>query len=79
MPLVEVFLYRDFTFINGILIQQPRRDIQCFLDKEGGFLSLFMKREKKGRCFFTYGSKTVCTKISRITKKHITLKKYANS
>jgi hypothetical protein len=32
-----------------------------------------MKREKKGRCFFASGSKTVCTKVSRITKKYITL------
>jgi hypothetical protein len=40
--------------------------------KKGDFFS--MKREKKGMCFFAYGSKTVCTKISRITKKHITLK-----
>jgi hypothetical protein len=31
-----------------------------------------MKREKKGRCFFVCGSKTVCTKISRSIKKYIT-------
>jgi hypothetical protein len=35
-------------------------------------ISFFMKREKKGRCFFTYGSKTVHTKISRLIKKYIT-------
>jgi hypothetical protein len=34
----------------------------------------FMKHEKKGRCFFAKGSKMVCTQISCITKKYITLK-----
>jgi hypothetical protein len=33
----------------------------------------FVKHEKKGRCFFAEGSKTVFTQISCITKKHITL------
>jgi hypothetical protein len=37
--------------------------------KKGDF---FLKREKKGRCFFAAGSKTVCTKVSRITKVYIT-------
>jgi hypothetical protein len=37
--------------------------------KKGDF---FLMREKKGRCFFAAGSKTVCTKVSRITKKYIT-------
>jgi hypothetical protein len=32
-----------------------------------------MKHEKKGRCFFASGSKTVCMKVSCITKKYITL------
>jgi hypothetical protein len=40
--------------------------------KERGFLFFFMKREKKGRCFFACGSKMVRTKISRLTKKYIT-------
>jgi hypothetical protein len=31
-----------------------------------------MKDEKKGRCFFTSSSKTVCTEVSCITKKYIT-------
>ena len=66
MPLAEVFLYRECTFVNGILIQQPRRHIQCCLGKEGEFLSLFMKRE------------TVCMKISCITKNilHKKISKY---
>jgi hypothetical protein len=34
---------------------------------------LFAKHEKKGRCFFAEGSKMVCTQISCITKKYITL------
>jgi hypothetical protein len=32
----------------------------------------FMKREKKGRCFFAFSSKIVRTIISRYTKKYIT-------
>jgi hypothetical protein len=35
-------------------------------------ISFFMKREKKGRCFFARGSKTIHTKVSRLTKKYIT-------
>jgi hypothetical protein len=35
---------------------------------------LFVKHEKKGRCFFAEGSKMVCTQISCITKKYITYK-----
>jgi hypothetical protein len=31
-----------------------------------------VKDEKKGRCFFTGSSKTVCTEVSCITKKYIT-------
>jgi hypothetical protein len=31
-----------------------------------------MKHGKKGRCFFTSGSKTVCMEVSCITKKYIT-------
>jgi hypothetical protein len=52
MPWAEVFLYRVCTFDNGILMQHPWRDLQSCFSKEGGFISLFMKREKKGRCFF---------------------------
>jgi hypothetical protein len=36
----------------------------CFLTKHGYFheawIFFFMKHEKKGRCFFAEGSKTVC-------------------
>jgi hypothetical protein len=39
------------------------------LAKKGDF---FLKREKKGRCFFATISKTVCTKVPRFTKKYIT-------
>jgi hypothetical protein len=34
--------------------------------------SFFTKHEKKERCFFAEGSKTVCVQISRIVKKYIT-------
>jgi hypothetical protein len=33
-------------------MQYQRQEIQSRFGKEGGFLSFFMKREKKGRCFF---------------------------
>jgi hypothetical protein len=36
--------------------------------KEGNF---FLKREKKGRCFFAVGSKMVCMKVPRFIKKYI--------
>jgi hypothetical protein len=35
--------------------------------------ALFTKHEKKGRCFFTEGSKTVCVQISCIVKRYITI------
>jgi hypothetical protein len=35
--------------------------------------SFFTKHENKGRCFFAKGSKMVCTQISCIVKKYITL------
>jgi hypothetical protein len=63
MPSAEVFLYKVCAFTNGIHMQHPQRDIQSCFGKEGGFLSFFMKHEKKGRCFFACGSKTVRTKV----------------
>jgi hypothetical protein len=71
MPLAEMFLYRDGIFTNTITKHQPWQDIQYCLGKERG-ISFFVKREKKGRCFFVSSSKMVRTKISRITKKYIT-------
>jgi hypothetical protein len=49
-----------FYFGNGIL--QDLRQKRDF----------FMKREKKGRCFFAFGSKMVRMIISHYTKKYIT-------
>jgi hypothetical protein len=72
VPLAEVFLYKVCAFANGIHMQHSRQDIQSCFSKEGGFLSFFMKREKKGRCFFACSSKTVRAKVSRLTKKYIT-------
>jgi hypothetical protein len=57
MLLTEVLSYGVYTFDNGILMQHLRRELQSRFGKEGGFLSFFIKREKKGRCFFAYGSK----------------------
>jgi hypothetical protein len=36
-------------------------------------VSFFTKHEKKGRCFFAEGSKTVCVQISCIVNKYITV------
>ena len=43
------------------------------IDSIMGEFLFFVKHEKKGRCFFANGSKTVHTKVSCITKKYITL------
>jgi hypothetical protein len=72
MLLTEVLSYWVYTFDNCILIQHLRRELQSRFAKEVGFLSLFMKREKMGRCFSPTSPKTVSTKISRLTKKYIT-------
>jgi hypothetical protein len=72
MLLTEVLPFRVYTFDNGILMQHLWRELQRRFGKEGGFLSFFMKREKKGRCFSPTTQKMVCTKISRLTKKYIT-------
>jgi hypothetical protein len=50
MPSADIFLHRDGTFVNSITIQQPQNDIQYRLGRRG--ISFFVKREKKGRCFF---------------------------
>src|SRR5688572_28283351 len=69
MLVTEVVLYGVYVFDNGILMQCLRQELHSCFHKEGGF---FLKHERKGRCFFATGSKTVCTKVSRITKKYIT-------
>ena len=69
MLVTEVLSYGVYVFDNGILMQCLQQELHSCFDKEGGF---FLKHEKKGRCFFAIGSKTVCTKIPRITKKYIT-------
>jgi hypothetical protein len=55
MPLTEMLLYRVYTFDNSILMQHLRQGLQSIFGKEGGFFSFFMKREKKGMCFFAFG------------------------
>jgi hypothetical protein len=60
VPSSIVLLYNNHDMIFNIVLAKKRN-------------SFFVKREKKGRCFFASGSKTVCTKVSRITKKYITL------
>jgi hypothetical protein len=72
VPLVEVF-YTRFALSPTVFICNIHDEIlkSCF-GKEGGFLSFFMKREKKGKCFFAYGSKTVHTEVLDLTKKYVT-------
>jgi hypothetical protein len=57
MPSADIFLHRKRIFVGS--------DVRRIL--------FFVKHEKKGRCFFANSSKTVCTKVSCITKKYITL------
>jgi hypothetical protein len=62
------------TFDNYNLIRKIFVDnniIQQFCYRRALF---FTKHENKGRCFFAKGSKMVCTQISCIAKKYITLK-----
>jgi hypothetical protein len=72
MP-VTVLSYKVCAFDNDIPTQTSTASIKYHIvasAKKGDF---FLKREKKGRCFFVTGSKTVCTKVPRFTKKYITL------
>jgi hypothetical protein len=84
MPLTAVFLCEIYAFGSGILMQDlflqqwysyarstaKCSSLICRFGRKGDLL--FMKHEKKGRCFFACGSKTVRTKISCSTKKYIT-------
>ena len=54
---VDISLYTKIIFVSS--------DIKRIF--------FFAKHEKKGRCFFANGSKTVRTKVSCVTKKYITL------
>jgi hypothetical protein len=71
MP-VSVLSCEVCTFNNVIFTQMSTTRIKHHTiasAKKGDF---FLKHEKKGRCFFTASSKTVCTKVPRFTKKYIT-------
>jgi hypothetical protein len=57
MPSIDISSYTKLIFVSS----EIRR------------IFFFAKHEKKGRCFFANSSKMVCTKISCITKKYITL------
>jgi hypothetical protein len=57
IPSADILYYTKLTFINSGIRK----------------ILFFAKHEKKGRCFFAKGSKTVHTKISCITKRYITL------
>jgi hypothetical protein len=46
-------------------LHQESKHHTLALAKKGHF---FLKREKKGRCFFAAGTKTVCTKLPRFIK-----------
>jgi hypothetical protein len=70
--LVIVLSSRVYAFSNGILMQRLRQELHKSL-RQRSIISFFMKCEKKGRCFLPIAQKTVHTKISRLTKKYITL------
>jgi hypothetical protein len=63
----EIYVFDNDTHMQHL--QQESNIIQLLQQKKGDF---FPKREKKGRCFFAAGSKTVCMKVPRFTKKYIT-------
>jgi hypothetical protein len=62
IPSADEIVHTKEIFVDNDIIQKHRR----------GDL-FFTKHEKEGMCFFAEGSKMVCTQISCITKKHITL------
>jgi hypothetical protein len=56
MPSVEVFLYKIYAFDNGTLTQYLWQDLRVqYVAKTENGIFIFMKREKKGRCFFACG------------------------
>jgi hypothetical protein len=57
MLVTKILPYKVYAFDNGIYMQHLQQELHNRFSKEGGFLSFFMKCEKKGRCFFAYGSK----------------------
>jgi hypothetical protein len=75
---VKTHAFDSGIVILGLYLQQwysyatfTARSLES-LQQRRGFLSFFMKREKKGRCFFAYGSKMARTNVSCLTKKYIT-------
>jgi hypothetical protein len=64
IPSADKILHTKDIFVDNDIIQK--------MWQRSGDLS-FAKHEKKERCFFAVGSKNVCTHISCITKKYITL------
>jgi hypothetical protein len=71
IPSTDIILHSREIFINNVIIQQPWQRMSYSINRGDDFF--FAKHEKKGRSFFAEGSKMVCTQISCITKKHITL------
>jgi hypothetical protein len=57
VPSADILYYMKLTIVNSGIRK----------------ILFFAKHEKKGRCFFAKGLKTVCTKVSCITKRYITL------
>jgi hypothetical protein len=64
MPSADIIFHTKKIIIGNNIIQQ-------LWYRRGA--SFFTKHEKKGRYFFTKGSKMVCTQTSCIAKKYITL------
>jgi hypothetical protein len=64
IPSTDIILHTKEIFVDNDIIQK-------LWHRRGVFF--FAKHEKKGMCFFAEGSKMVCTQISCIAKKYITL------
>jgi hypothetical protein len=71
IPSADIILHNSEIFISDVIIQQPWQSMTYSVNSGGNFSLRSMKRREG--VFFAEGSKMVCTQISCITKKYITL------
>jgi hypothetical protein len=71
IPSADTILHNREIFVSNVIIQQSWQSMRYSINKGGNFSLRSMKRREG--VFFTEGSKMVCTQISHITKKYITL------
>jgi hypothetical protein len=55
MPSADIFIRKTSIFVSSITMQQSWQNTHCWIDRREALF--FVKDEKKGRCFFTSGSK----------------------